>query len=199
MFLIAAFAINGIVTSCTLFGLDLQEEYPYEYSSKDPNIYMTAYEFVESRQFNDMSRMYAAINLTGLQAEYEKEGRTFMILNDGAFGNYMNDNHLDDIASADVETLKNYLMSNIANGEYTSLELSTVPMEMDILFKNDSTKLFLNRRPVGASTANKYQIHVNNFPGTLKYFSVRTSNIIATNGVIHVVNDYPEYRVAEVE
>jgi len=189
---IAGFA----VVSCNLFGLPLQEEYPYEYTSKDPNINMTAYEFVESRQTIDMARMYEAILITGLESEYREPNRTFIILNDNAFSSYMSDKNLTDLTISDTEVLKNYLLSNIARGEFTSLNLNTVPKEMDILVSNDSTKLFLNRRGVSVSSQNKYEVDVNNFPGSSRSFRVRTSNILPTNGVIHVVNNYPEYRIA---
>lgn len=193
--IIAGVLISGLVTSCTLFDLPLQEEYPYIYTSKDANINMTAYQFVESRQAIDMARMFEAINLTGLKSEYEKPDRTYIILNDAAFNNYLINKKIANLPSVNVQVLTNYLMSAIAKGKFTSLDLTTIPMEMDILFKNDTTKLFLNRIPVTASTANKYELYVNNFTGSLKYFKVRTSNILATNGVIHVVNDFPEYRV----
>jgi uncharacterized surface protein with fasciclin (FAS1) repeats len=197
--ILTVLVVSYSVVSCTLLGLPLQEEYPYEYTSKDPNIYMTAYQFVEGRQSLDMAKMYQAINLTGLKEEYEKPDRTFLILNDNAFASYITAKKLGDLANSNIDALRNYLLSNIVKGKFTSLDLTTVPMDMDILVKNDTLKLFLNRVPVGPSTANKYQLHINNFPGTARFITVRTSNILPTNGVIHVVNDYPEYRITPIK
>jgi hypothetical protein len=79
-------------SSCSLVGLDLQEDYKYEKSVLDANINMSARQYLEARGKNpvvandtifkwmQLGLEYAGINLD----EYEKPGRTFIFLGNSA-------------------------------------------------------------------------------------------------------------------
>lgn len=76
-----------LVGSCSLVGLDMQEDYDYNKQTLDPHINITAKQFLENRSYGSVPNdtvfkwmrkglEYAEIDL----AEYEKPGRTFLFL-----------------------------------------------------------------------------------------------------------------------
>lgn len=79
-------------TSCSISGLDLQEDYPYKATTLNPKIHKTARQYLEERGKNpvrpndtifkwmQLGLEYAEIDL----AEYEKPGRTFVFLSNNA-------------------------------------------------------------------------------------------------------------------
>ncbi|HMI00885.1 MAG TPA: hypothetical protein VK541_00305 [Pedobacter sp.] len=80
------------LSSCSMFGLDVQKDYEYKKSALDAHINMSARQYLESRGKNpviagdsifkwmQLGLEYAGINLD----EYEKPGRTFVFLSNGA-------------------------------------------------------------------------------------------------------------------
>ena len=83
----------------------------------------------------------------------------------------------------------------IIKGCYHALDLSTTPLEVEIL--NPKTRMFLSLRPQASDVSDQYQVIINNVTGSGKVTNVVTSNLRPTNGVIHVVGDFPEYIVPE--
>ncbi len=92
LYLLGIVAATGTMSSCSMFGLDVQKDYDYELSTLDPHINMSAQEYLLSRGKNpviandtvfkwmQLGLEYAGINLD----EYEKPGRTFIFLNNNA-------------------------------------------------------------------------------------------------------------------
>ncbi|MDB5012184.1 MAG: hypothetical protein JWQ25_386 [Daejeonella sp.] len=90
--LASLFCLSISITACSLVGLDLQEDYDYKKSTLDPHINMTARAYLEKRGKNpvvandtifkwmQLGLEYAGIDL----AEYEKPGRTYVFLSNGA-------------------------------------------------------------------------------------------------------------------
>lgn len=86
------FCSSLFIASCSMFGLDLQKDYDYKKSVLDPHINKTARQYLEERGKNpviandtifkwmQLGLEYAGINLD----EYEKPGRTFIFLGNGA-------------------------------------------------------------------------------------------------------------------
>lgn len=70
-------------TACNIAGLDYQESYKYDASVKEGQVNMTAYDFIESRP-DIFSSMLEGINYAGLQEEYKKDNRTFILLTNKA-------------------------------------------------------------------------------------------------------------------
>ncbi|MES2454216.1 MAG: hypothetical protein V4594_01690 [Bacteroidota bacterium] len=80
------------ISSCSMFGLDVQKDYEYKKSTLDAHINMSARQYLESRGKNpvvandtifkwmQLGLEYAGINLD----EFEKAGRTFVFLANGA-------------------------------------------------------------------------------------------------------------------
>lgn len=82
----------ALSSSCSMFGLDLQENYDYEKKVLDPHINMSARQFLEQRgktplvandttfKWMQLGLEYAGIDLN----EYEQSGRTFLLLSNNA-------------------------------------------------------------------------------------------------------------------
>ncbi|MEJ2880603.1 hypothetical protein [Pedobacter sp. GR22-6] len=85
-------SLSIFVSSCSMFGLDLQEDYDYKKSVLDPHIYKTARQYLEERGKNpvvagdtlfkwmQLGLEYADISL----GEFEKPGRTYIFLSNAA-------------------------------------------------------------------------------------------------------------------
>jgi len=90
--LLSGLVLSSLLSSCSMFGLDLQEDYPYEKSVLDPHIDKTARQYLEERGKNpvvandtifkwmQLGLEYAELNLS----EYEQSGRSFILLSNNA-------------------------------------------------------------------------------------------------------------------
>lgn len=84
--------VSAALSSCSMFGLDVQKDHEYIKQELDPNIYMTARQYLETRavtpaKLNDTVFKYMKLGLdyAGIDlAEYEKPGRTFIFLHNDA-------------------------------------------------------------------------------------------------------------------
>ena len=191
--LIVGCFMTSIFSSCNLFGLDLQKDFEYEYSPIELTMDMSAYAFIESRKNMDMSLLYDAITLVGYQQEYEANDRTFIILNDIAFTSYLQDKHYSGLQAMKVEDIKTLLNSTIVKGRYHSLDLRTTPVKVETM--NPETIMYLSLRPRNNDAQNKFEVRINEVVNSGKVVSVVTSNLQPTNGIMHVVDDYPEYKL----
>ncbi|MBB6501236.1 hypothetical protein [Pedobacter cryoconitis] len=88
-----AFVLLLPLSGCTLFDMDIQKKYDYEHKTLDPNINITARQFLENRSYESPINLndtvfkwmrkgleYAEIDL----AAYEKQGMTFIFLHNDA-------------------------------------------------------------------------------------------------------------------
>lgn len=82
----------SVISSCSMFGLDLQEDYDYHASTLDPHINKSVRQYLEDRgktpvvandtifKWMQLGLEYAGLDL----AEYEKTGRTFILLSNNS-------------------------------------------------------------------------------------------------------------------
>ena len=189
---IACFMVP-LFCSCNLFGLDLQKDFEYEYSPVELTMDMSAYAFIESRKNMDMSLLFDAINLAGYQQEYETEGRTFIVLNDVAFTSYLKDQHYSGLQAMKIEDIKTLLNSYIIKGRYHALDLTTTTVKVETM--NPNTTMYLSLRAQNNDAQNKFEVRINEVVNSGKIVSVVTSNLQPTNGIMHVVDAYPEYKL----
>lgn len=210
-----------IFTGCKkLAGLPLQENQEHIVTTLDPHVYMSAIEYLKSRAlgtsgFKDsiLYRMYQGIIYSGIDtSEYSKPGRTFIFLHNDAilrktgtttttdcyFGRYK----VNGVAATKWEdypkdSVKNYLLSLIVQGEHT--------------FENTfpDPKFEKTLRPAGTDPLNPENIiafrvindrdsrfRINDFPGSAvptpnlatPGIQARTAGILSTNGPIHVID-----------
>ena len=64
-------ALVVLLSSCNLFGLELQRDAEYNYSPVQLTMDITAYEFIETRRNMDMFLLYKAIEKAGYREAFE--------------------------------------------------------------------------------------------------------------------------------
>lgn len=88
-----AFLLLLPLSGCTLFDMELQKKYDYEHKTLDPNINMTARQFLENRSYESATNtkdtvfkwMRKGLDYAGIDlAAYEKQGMTFIFLHNDA-------------------------------------------------------------------------------------------------------------------
>ncbi len=180
--------ISTLLTSCNLMGLDLQQNYEYHASPTKLTLDMTAYQFIESRKNIDMSFLYEAINRIQYKDSFETNDRTYIILDDIAFSNYLTYQRYAGLKNMPNSEIVKLLKKYIIKGKYHSLSLTTIPTQVETLDPN--VKLLLSLEPISIDSQNKYQVLVKTLGSTGNATRIVTSNLQPTNGIIHVT-DYP--------
>lgn len=215
LYIISIFLFTVIFTGCKKFaGLPLQENVEHHVSTIDPHIKMSAWDFLKSRalgtsDFKDsvFYRMYQGIVYSGIDTlEYTKSGRTFIFLHNDAvlrksgnttttdsyFGRYKVNNAVaTKWENYPKEQVKNYLLSLIANGEYSfenvgvDVVYTTTLMPLGYDSLNVESLITFN---VGNDSDSRFKI--NGFAGSASTAGIqaRTAGILSTNGPIHVVD-----------
>ncbi|MBT9871761.1 hypothetical protein GPL06_02775 [Bacteroides salyersiae] len=194
-FILMTGALAGLLSSCSLFGLDLQKDAEYNYSPVQLTMDITAYEFIETRRNMDMFLLYKAIEKAGYRDAFETDDRTYILLNDDALTAYLSGKRFASLDVMSVTQVREMLDTYIVKGRYHALDLSTTPIEVETL--NPEKRMFLSLRPQASDVSDQYQVIINNVTGSGKVTNVVTSNLQPTNGIIHVVGDFPEYIVSE--
>lgn len=188
-------------TACKDF--QLQTDYKYVSSPLDPHIGMNAWEFMQTRE--DLSEMVEAVEYTGMIDYYTQTDRTitYLFLNNTAILAFRN-NHaqVDKISYCEKEEVERLLLYHMILGEYHSLKqkLPVEPIYVKTLLEGEWGLMTLK---VNKSSTNSigYPIANGNIVANEKgsNFNSRrsssiASNIMPTNGVIHIMNDYAMFR-----
>jgi len=198
-------AMLGAFASCDIAGLPLQTDYQYEYANLNPHIGITAYEFIKKRSKVDMTLFAYAVDKAGMKEEFEKPGRTFLLLNDVGC-TYFFTNKKITFQGMSKYDLQQWLGQFIVEGVYASTDLTfspqIVPTMPSVYFSQGSTLpakyRFLCIDPALSQNLNTYAVLVD-FVGkiaertTLKCVSLETNIIPSNGGVIHIFGKYPEY------
>jgi hypothetical protein len=174
------------MTSCNLFGLDLQQNYNYVHTPINLKMDMTAYQFVESRKNIDMSILYEAINRINYKDSFEVQNRTYFILNDIAFSGYLSNQKFAGLKNMTNSQVTKLLNQYIVIGLYPSLSLTNTPLTVQTI--DPATKLSIFLKNVSIDTAIKYLVQVKIVGSTSNPRDVVTSNLQPTNGIIHVLD-----------
>ncbi len=185
-------------SSCELIGLELQQNYNYHASAPDPNVSMTAWEYLnQTRPDTLFALMLKGVRYAGLEEEYSKPNRTYIA---------MTNNAIYSRSATGVELATSYFVMNKVNGKsatrwedypaeqvrnffkYHILEgVHTYPnITLDNLFC--STLLDGASVSIRMLTINDSRLTFNNYTGTKRAVHARTANIRPSNGVIHVVD-----------
>lgn len=198
-------ACIGAMSSCDLAGLPLQTDYQYEYANLDPHIGITAYEFIKKRSSVDMTLFAYAVDKADFKAEFEKPGRTYLLLNNNACNNYFN-NKKTTFQGMSKYDLQQWLSQFIVEGVYKSTDLTFTPQivtTMPSTFFSQGGTLpnkhrFICIDPVLSQNLNTYTVLID-FVGKiterniLKCSSLETNILPSNGGVIHIFGKYPEY------
>lgn len=176
-----------IFSSCNIGGLELQTDDNHIYTPIATKINMTAYEFIETRKTVDLSLLYEAINMVQYKDSFEKDNRTYVVLNDVAFSAYLAANRFSSVQSMTKTQIKTLLNKYIVHGKYLSTDLTTTPLVVETAER--TVKLTFYLRSVTLDTTNKYQVLIGLFGSTAVKWVV-TSNLQPTNGVMHIIESY---------
>lgn len=181
----------------------LQTDYKYESSPLDPHVGMNAWEYMNSR--DDLSEMVEAVEYTGMQDYYTQTDRTitYLFLNNDAIMNFKTAHaQVEKIYYCDRDEVTRLLQYHMIVGEYHSLnqKLPVEPIYVKTLLEGEWGLMTLK---VNKSSSNSigFPIANGNIVANEKgsNFNSRrsssvSSNILPTNGVIHIMNDYAMFR-----
>ncbi|MFC3198324.1 fasciclin domain-containing protein [Parapedobacter deserti] len=224
---LAALALLLSVCSCTLLGLELQQDHQHEVNILSPELNMNAWDFINTpledtlRSFN---RFVDAVAYAGLEEEFIKPGRTFLVFNNYAIlrynssgsvnsGCYFGRNRVPEIDEEGNPVLNE-------NGELVTRpgrSWDDYPVEQvrELLLYHmlEEEYSYHNLGPDNTvaqslspnSEANLVYLQIQNtqtsklavnaFPGSIQTTLARTANLKATNGYIHVFDAYLRYGV----
>nr|WP_294896646.1 fasciclin domain-containing protein [uncultured Pedobacter sp.] len=210
--LICALCLSIVIFSgCEkVAGYKLQKPYDFEPGLLDNRINMSALEFIKSRP-DLFSSLIEAINYTKLEDLYTQQNSTYFLptnnaLKESTNGNsYFVKNPIPNPAydpnapvplpatipasaweQYPVEQVKEFLRYHTVKGIYSYENLNSTPTWFDTYGTTDTSKvnmyLDLSRNPY---------LFLNNWPNSrIANLRPRTSNLRATNGYIHVMDQY---------
>jgi hypothetical protein len=203
------------ITSCNLAGLKMQENADYHPYVLDPHINKTAWQYIKDRSYNYTGKdtifklLRQGIEYSGIDTnEYIKDNRTFILLHNDAilrttvvnkvatptadcfFGKYLvNGKPGTKWSDYPQIQVKNYLLyliipqaysfNNLTPNNVTATTLE--PLGYDILNPNSLMTLRVN-------DDQNFPIRLNDFSTSVGYVTVRTTNILPTNGAIQVID-----------
>ena len=183
------------LTGCDL---DLQKNYDYEPSVDDPYVKVTAWEYFQDHK--DMfSELIAAIEYTGLKDYYTQTDNkyTFLALNNAGMQLYRENEFAGaaSITDCDKEKVTNMLLYHIVDGEYSSYgQLQVEPMFVLTMLKGENGLMTMSvwKNPWQAAVG-KILVNQTGSNGKSPQRQAKTSNILPTNGVIHIFENYCKY------
>lgn len=206
---LASLLVLVVMAGCSLFGLDLQEpyEYDYEIGMYSNETKMTAWEFIQSRT-DLFSVLIEGIKYAGMESQFTQKDCTFLLLTNTAFNStttgdnsYFMTHQLTDpnhpgalvipesLTQYPVEQVKELLLYHIVKGTYTWSNLPASPTWYDTYAKADTAKV--NMYLLKDRNAN---IVFNNFTGHYKStIKARTTNLKTIDGsFMHVLDSWLE-------
>ncbi len=159
---------------------EIQEDYEYVYGNPGGKVNMTAWEFIQTT--DSLSLMEEAITATGLQSLYSGTTvRTFIAPRNSAFRAFMKTNGFTDIGDIPLDELEPVLKYHVVNAKVIFTDPELLQNDKPISYPTESgAVMFLSHN-------SSYQGLINQ--GTKKSWTIITSNIEPTNGVIHVTAD----------
>ena len=202
------FALAALFLLGACNGFKMQTDYKCESKPLDHHINMNAWEFMNSRE--DLSEMVAAVEFTGMQDYYTQKEQTitYLFLNNTAMENFKNAHgQVTQIDYCDVDQVTRLLLYHMVVGSYHALnqQLPVEPIYVKTLLEGEWGLMTLK---VNKSSSNSigYPIANGNIVANEKgsNFNSRrassvASNIMPTNGVVHIMNDYAMFRKTYTE
>jgi uncharacterized surface protein with fasciclin (FAS1) repeats len=174
--LVLAVFLIFILSQC-----EIQKDYEYEHFNPGGKLNKTAWAYIQEK--DSMSLMEEAINAAGLQNNYSGSTiYTFIVPENVAWRAYLKTNKYANIAAIPVATLQDVLKYHIVNAKILTrddaFKLANIKTSYPTLLAGQV--MFFSRNTF-------YQGIINQ--DTKKAFTIWTSNLEPTNGVIHVTYD----------
>ncbi len=163
-----------------LLSCEIQPDYEYEYGNPGGKLNMTAWDFIQKT--DSLSLMEEAIIAAGLQNLYSGSNeKTFIVPRNSAFRAYLKTNKFADVASIPVPSLQSVLKYHIVNAKVNFSDPALLTSNDPVPYPTESGEIMY------LSHNTNYQGLINQ--GTKKSWTIITSNLEATNGIIHVTAD----------
>ena len=175
--------IKMLMLSLTLIMLfahcEIQNDFEYEHSNPGGKLSVNAWEYIQ--QTDSLSLMEAAIIAAGLQSLYtETADKTFIVPRNSAFRAYLKANKYASISAIPATTLQNVI-------KYHVVKAWVVFSDPEMLANNPISYETESGQVMYLSRNTNYQGLINS--GTKKSWTIITSNLEPTNGVIHITAD----------
>lgn len=174
--MIPLLTLLGLLCAC-----EIQEDFKYQPSGVNGNLDMNAWQYIQ--QSDSLSLLEAAVLYTGLEDLFQADGdaRTFIVPNNKAFRMYLKENGYASIEAIPQPILRNLLRYHVVNAHVNFTDPGLMPSNKPIAYQTQNGQWM-------------YLSHASNFigiinEGTNKQWQIRTSNLEASNGVLHIVND----------
>lgn len=175
----------------------LQTDADYDSSVLDPHIPMTAWEYFETRT-DIFSDFIAAIEYAGLKEYYTQTEReyTYLALTNAAIKTYAGNLGFNAITECPVEGVRDMLLYHIVDGFYSGYgELPVEPIFVLTLLRGEQGLMtLLTRKNPWMADAGKVVVNNTGSNGASPMRLAVSSNIMPTNGVIHVFDNYCYYK-----
>ena len=164
----------GIFYSC-----EIQENFEYQKSGITGELGVTAWEYIQSH--DSLVMLEKAIRSADLVDFYEESSaKTFIAPTNNAFEEYLNSNSYNSLEDVPVPILRNALKYHIVKDVVLFTDPDLMESNNPIPYKTE------NGQTMFLSHNSNFQGVVNE--GTNKQWTIVTSNLEPTNGVIHVVS-----------
>lgn len=175
--------------------LDYQDSYDYEPKNKDHLIYMSAWDFINVRQdvFSLLKQAIEYTELTGVYTQTEQLC-TYLLLDNTAMATIMTNAQVSNVTDMDKESLKNVLLYHTVDGYYHGVgTLSFDPVYVVTLWRSQDAIMTLKLD--NTRTYTRYStLLINDGLGSSTLVRATTSNLLATNGAIHVISKQVIYK-----
>ncbi|VBB48563.1 conserved exported hypothetical protein [uncultured Paludibacter sp.] len=168
--------VLGTFTKC-----EIQDDFKYQSSPTNANLGKTCWGFIQERT-DIMSMMQDAINRAQMQSYYsEDKGYTYILPRNNAWTKYLKSKSYTAISDIPVAELQNILKYHLVKAKVNFSDPVLITSNNPIAYDTESGSIM-------------YLSHNTNFQGlinqnTKKSWTIITSNLVPTNGVIHVVDD----------
>jgi len=183
--------------------LELQKDYDYKGEPVDPHVNMTAWEFMNSRP-DVFSMLKQAVEYTGMEEYYTQTDAklTYLFINNDGMKAFAIRNGGLEVEHVPVEKVKKLLQYHIIEGEYHAYnkKLPVEPIYVKTMLEGEDGLMTIkvnksSQSSVGSPIANG-NIIVNMNTSNFQSVSISsvTSNILPTNGVIHVFPLFAYYK-----
>ena len=162
----------SVLSSC-----EIQDNFDYVKSTPEDISNKTAWEFIQDH--DSLSLYEEAIMLTELEPYLQEEAsRTFLAPSNSAFRTYLNDNNYSSLEEIPRPILRNSMKYSIVNESVSFLDPQLMQANNPLPYETENGQIV-------------YLSHDSNFlgiinEGTSRQWTITTSNLEVSNGVIHV-------------
>jgi len=167
-----------LIIALMFTGCELQKNFTYVSSNPTAELNMNAWEFI---QMHDTLQMFEQV-ISYLEMEsyfYDDSTRTFIAPTNFAFTEYLSENGYSSIEDVPVPILRNVVKYHLVNARVTFTDPELSPSNNPIAYTAENGQIM-------------YLSHDGNYiglvnQGTNQSWSIITSNLEPTNGVMHVI------------